>query len=330
MNPVFNVFTSCNLAYLPQAMILLESIRSQHDDCKVNIVLVEEKRKFSRSVQQCLDKFDRVIYPEDLWGERRFFNLFPYEVVEACTAIKGVALQTILNEGLPVVYLDPDIALFGRLDPVIASLSSASVLLTPHQLFPVDPNHWGEVHDERISLLTGVFNFGFLAVSPTHEGASFSKWWEYRTTNHAFDDRESGLFTDQKWGNLVPAIFPGSRILRHKGLNVASWNLHERTLRISNEGQYMIDDEPLVFFHFSKGRNGLQPVIQKSYENIYVASLWRWYLQTLEEKGRRIPEIEWSYMRFRNEGRELIEKSERRSFRQIGRRTRYQRNPFVH
>ena len=329
MKRSFKVFTSCNLAYLPQAMILLDSVRRRHGDCNFSIVLVEEKRRFPKSIQNCLDRFDQVIYPEDLWGDERFTRLFPYEVVEACTAVKGAALSKLLEDGLPVIYLDPDIVIFNRLDSVLSCFTQSSILLTPHQLLPLDPDQWGEVHDERVSLLTGVYNFGFLAVVPSEEGINFSKWWEYRTTNHAFDDRESGLFTDQKWGNLVPILFPGTRILRHKGMNVASWNLHERKIQVSADGEYLIENDPLIFFHFTKGFGGLQPVLQKSTDNIYVASIWRWYLERLTEERARITSSEWSYLRYKDQDRAVIEKPSRQSFRRLGPRTQFQKNPFV-
>ena len=49
---------------------------------------------------------------------------------------------------------------------------------------------------------------------------------------------------------MAPSYFGGVRILKDKSLNVAYWNLHERTLR-RRDGIYTVDDQPLSFFHFS-------------------------------------------------------------------------------
>jgi len=328
MNHKFHIFTSCNIAYLPQAMVLLKSVRKHHNDCLFSLVLVEEKRHFPKSIDAALSNFDQVIYPEDVWGEERFGNLFPYNVVEACTAIKGPALSKLLEQDLPVIYLDPDTVIFDRLDAVLHCIGSSSVVLTPHQLDPVSPDRWGGIHDERVSLLTGVFNFGFFAVSPTEEGKSFSKWWDFRTTTYSFDLPELGLFTDQKWGNLVPVLFPGTHILRHRGMNVASWNLHEREVEVSEVGSYLVDGDPLIFFHFTKGQNGVQPVLQKSIHNNYVASLWRWYLEELNEERRALPNNDWSYARYRDGEQQLIEQHSRREFRSVGRLSAHTVNPF--
>lgn len=328
MNPRARIFTSCNLHYLPQAMILLSSIRRFHEDCLVTLVLVEEKRKLPKSIEARLDQFDQVIFPEDLWGDERFGHLFRYDVVEACTAIKGPALAKLLEDGLPVIYLDPDIVLFGGLDSILDQLVNASVVLTPHQLSPVSTQGWGGLFDERTSLLTGVFNFGFLAVAPNQEGIDFADWWSFRTTTQAYDLPTAGLFTDQKWGNLVPALFPGTHISRHRGMNVASWNLHERKVHASPDGSLLVDDDPLVFFHFTKGPNGVTPVVQKATANMYVASLWRWYLEALKEERSKIPSVEWSYLKYFDQPEILIDQSTRREFQPLDTPTRKIGNPF--
>jgi hypothetical protein len=329
MSSKARIFTSCNLAYLPQALVLLASIRRFHNDFLVSLVLVEEKMEFPPLIQVRLDEFDQVIFPEDLWGEERFENLFSYDVVEACTAIKGPALAHLLEEGLPVIYLDPDVVLFSPLDHVLEQLKVSSILLTPHQLTPMSLDGWGGNFDERTTLLTGVFNFGFFAVNPDVAGIEFSTWFSLRTTFQAFDMPTSGLFTDQKWGNLVPVLFPDAHILRHRGMNVASWNLHERRVHVSPEGEFMVDNDPLVFFHFTKNWSGLDPVKQKSVNNYYVASLWRWYLEMLMEERSRVPLMKWSYKTY-FDTKQVIESSERRAFRRFDKRIRILENPFLY
>ena len=59
----------------------------------------------------------------DLVGEEFSQWIFGHDVVEACTAVKGRALQSLLERG-DVVYLDPDMAVFGSLDEFIAELRS--------------------------------------------------------------------------------------------------------------------------------------------------------------------------------------------------------------
>jgi hypothetical protein len=52
--------------------------------------------------------------------------------------------------------------------------------------------------------------------------------------------------------NLAPVFFGGFRVSRHVGLNMAYWNLHERTLVLDQDGHVTVNGvDPLVFFHFS-------------------------------------------------------------------------------
>jgi hypothetical protein len=62
---------------------------------------------------------------------------------------------------------------------------------------------------------------------------------------------------DQKWINLVPGLFDRVFVSRNAGLNMAYWNLHERTLKPASEGYAVTTrasgeaETPLCFFHFS-------------------------------------------------------------------------------
>ena len=40
-----------------------------------------------------------------------------------------------------------------------------------------------------------------------------------------YEEAAFGVYTDQRWCDLVPALFDGVKVLRDPGLNVASWNL---------------------------------------------------------------------------------------------------------
>ena len=57
------------------------------------------------------------------------------------------------------------------------------------------------------------------------------------------------MFTDQRWVDFVPSFFD-HHILKDPGYNVAYWNLHGREV-FSDGDRYLVDGEPLRFFHFS-------------------------------------------------------------------------------
>ena len=98
---------------------------------------------------------------------------------------------------------------------------------------------------------SGVYNCGFLAVGCHAKRDAFLDWWCKRLEFGAFVDFEAGLFTDQKWIDLAPGLFPDVQVLRHPGYNVAYWNLGHRALGIDERGHYTAGGQELAFFHFS-------------------------------------------------------------------------------
>ncbi|HEV2311263.1 MAG TPA: hypothetical protein VGU73_12145, partial [Acidimicrobiia bacterium] len=61
---------------------------------------------------------------------------------------------------------------------------------------------------------------------------------------------DDGYAVDQKWIDLVPALFEDYYVVRDTSYNVADWNLFGRHLT-ERDGTYYVDGEPLRFFHFS-------------------------------------------------------------------------------
>jgi hypothetical protein len=290
-------FTSCNLAYLDRASVLLRTVREMHPAWSVVLVLVDEMPVEEALLAQ-LDGFDEVILPGELGLRDLRRWLFGHDIVEACTAVKGVSLLRLLERGADVViYLDPDMALLAPLTPVVDALESSPIVLTPHQLRPAS-TMLAVVDNELGSLLTGVYNLGFLAVRRGPTGLAFAGWWADRLRDFCLDDPARGLFTDQRWMDLAPVFFPELHVLRDPGMNVASWNLVDREVHLDEHGDFRVDGSLLRMFHFSKAL-GAGPVMTLRYAegNVRVAELWRWYLAALATARRRLgnpPVWAWS------------------------------------
>jgi hypothetical protein len=276
-----SIFTSANLAYLPQCLILRESVERHEPDAHFVLVLVD-KMPSNPIIRERLELFDEILLVEDLLGDECESWMAQYEVVEACTSVKGRAVLRLLERGDNVVYLDPDTALFGPLDAFTSQLETSSVVLTPHQLAPaITGTPW--IADEISSLAYGIYNFGMFGVSACPEGITFAKWWDERLSTLCVDDIPRGLFVDQRWGDFVPNFFPDATICRHPGINLASWNLHQRLMTLDVDGNYLVNGDPLVMYHFTKGTGiGLQASRAKMDDNPLAADLWRWYLERLE------------------------------------------------
>jgi hypothetical protein len=275
-------FTSFTYAYLARARVLAQSVRRLHPDWALCAVVTD--RAPDGLPDNALAEFDVVLDATSLSlpDFRRW--IFRHDVVEACTAVKGAMLRYLLAAGAEkVIYLDPDIALFAPLDTILARLDGASIVLTPHQ---TEANEAGlAVRDnERGSMRYGIFNLGFLGIRNDDVGRAFADWWAERLYEACYDAPEQGLFTDQKYCDLVPGLFPGVHVERDPGCNVASWNVNRRLIAFNRRGELTAAGRLLRFYHFTK-IDGPGAAMTERYagDNVEVYELVAWYLRALAE-----------------------------------------------
>lgn len=294
-------FTSISFSYLAKARTLGWCLKRFHPDWVLTLCLTDrEPDGFSFNLDD--EPFDRVLWSDELPLENPKAWLFKHEVVEACTAVKGPALQLLTQtDAEKIFYLDPDIAVFQSLSPMLDMLDDASILLTPHQLTPEDKLD-AVIDNEICSLAHGTYNLGFLAIRNDSEGRRLAAWWNDRLLEYCFDDKASGIFVDQKWCDLVPAMFDRVKIVRDPGYNVASWNLSNRTISIETDGSIRVNGNPLRFFHFTKlGPIGDTMTRKYAQDNVEVYELWSWYKRMVDRFAEpRIPPGWWHFGTFDN------------------------------
>ncbi|MCL1095726.1 hypothetical protein [Shewanella kaireitica] len=235
-------FTVCNCAYLPKVYALADSLNMQNG-CVLNIVLFDKKRKIKEY------EFANIHWIEDLDVPSFSTLSFKYTVIELTTALKPWLAKFFLKS-LPtekIVFLDPDVYVYGSFDYLDDLLNDNPFIVTPHYLTPI--SH-GAVNDQQL-MRFGNYNLGFFAANDSMDSISFLTWWEERCFENAFDDPQFGVFTDQKWVTLGKLFFDFIYVIKHPGYNVAYWNLHERTVTSENEKSHNVNNENLVFIHFS-------------------------------------------------------------------------------
>ena len=83
------------------------------------------------------------------------------------------------------------------------------------------------------------------------EGLDCLNTYKADCTAWCYDRVEDGRYADQKYLDAWPDRYPSLKIIEHKGFNLANWNFHNYLIRFKGD-KVMIDDDPLVFFHFSE------------------------------------------------------------------------------
>lgn len=288
--------------YVPAARVVCRSFAEFHPGARCFVVVVD--RPLSSAVRssepfEAIDVADVGIpHFEDLLAQ--------YTILEANTAVKPFVLRHLFERyGLErLVYLDPDILVLGAMDAVFEALDRASVVVTPHMR---DPFRDDASPREVDVLRSGTYNLGFVALRRGPASSRLLDWWTKKTEHDCVIDFENGLFVDQKWMDLVPGYFGDCEILRHPGYNVAYWNLHERELALARNGRYVVDGEPLSFFHFSGFDPDHPAVLSKHQDRHHPADnpallrLCREYGERLRTAGhRQARHATWGYARLRN------------------------------
>ena len=212
-----------------------------------------------------------VVGPDDIGLPRVREMCFKYDVIELNTAVKPAFLTTLLERRGEdhIVYLDPDIMVARPLDELRRLMESAGIVLTPHVLSPIPLD--GKHPSDQDILISGAHNLGFIALTRSEEAAALLRWWGERLDDHCRIDVAHGLFTDQRWVDLVPGFFPSTALLRDPTYNVAFWNLHERKLERRGE-DYFVDGRPLAFYHFSGFNPAKRLVLSKHQDRVRVVA----------------------------------------------------------
>lgn len=240
---VYTIFTVCNLAYLPKALVLAESLLA-HECKKLNIYLIDKKCEIA--LPTSLATF---VWIEDVGISNLYGLAFKYDITEFSTSIKPFVALQLLEKFPKVIFLDPDTCVYYSIEPILSDLSKYPIVLTPHYTKP-QPDTWS---NSDIGMMRfGSFNLGFFAVSRSDEGENFLKWWSDRCFRFCFFETQFGLSTDQKWVSIAPCFFENLHVSFNLGYNVAFWNIHERDISHTIDGTYLVNEKyPLIFFHFS-------------------------------------------------------------------------------
>jgi hypothetical protein len=226
--------------------VLRDSLQEQAPDADFRVLVVG--RRDPDAIAAVQSAHLNATYADEL-GLPDFEQLaYKFDIVELNTALKPSFLKALFHAGFEkVVYLDPDIRLYAPPTPVLDALDRGEIALIPHSLAPVMD---GLRPSDIDFLRSGSFNLGFIGLRRGPQAFGLLDWWERRCLAHGFNDQGFGTFVDQKWLDLAPSYFDTVQILKHPGCNVAYWNLHERTVTVE-DGQYRVNNQPLVFFHFS-------------------------------------------------------------------------------
>ena len=233
--------------YLPYARVLTNSYLAQHPTGESIVLVIDDA---NGEVDDSAEPF-RVLRPDALSIERFEAMAAMYDVTELSTAVKPWLLEHLLADesASPVAYFDPDIRFYSSVEKIERLTAEHELVLTPHITAPIPDD--GRQPGELDVMASGVYNLGFVAMAPSERIHELLRWWQKRLRYDCVIDHALGYFVDQRWFDLVPNTFEGTAVMRDADMNVAYWNLHERAITRDADGSWLVNGEPLRFYHFS-------------------------------------------------------------------------------
>ncbi len=147
--------------YLPAARVLASSFRAHNPGGVMSVLVTDD---IYGEVRAAGEPFE-VVHVHDLDEDRSALHHMAaiYEITEFATSLKPWLLEHLLDRGATaVLYLDPDIVVFDRLDELARAAEECGIALTPHARAPFPRDN--KMTDEKAILAVGVYNLGFIGV----------------------------------------------------------------------------------------------------------------------------------------------------------------------
>jgi hypothetical protein len=242
MNTFCTIITA---SHFPLAKVLQASLQKQAPGSSLQVLVVDENNFISENglVIHSVHALADSSYFKGIEKKYGHNNIDYYR-----WALKPVFIGYLLEKGFDkVIFTDPDLYFVNDFTFLFAELDTHSVLLTPHWAI-LDPT---VNEDSLLAVLKGgLYNAGFIGVQKN--GAAAMDWWAGLCHYKTEDQKDLGLFVDQKYLDLLPVQFEGVKIVKHQGCNLASWNI-DSCKREMMGGKLMINKvyEP-VFIHFAR------------------------------------------------------------------------------
>ena len=159
-----------------------------------------------------------------------------------------------------LTYLDADLYFYASPEPIFAEMGTASVLISEHRY----PPHLKamEIH--------GIYNVGLLAFRNDDLAYACLSWWRAQCLEWCYDRPENGKYADQKYLDDWPERFAGVKVSEHPGAGLAPWNWANSHIQPRPDGTFLVDGQPLIFFHF----HGLKILNAWLYDPVYAGKLY--------------------------------------------------------
>jgi hypothetical protein len=244
------VQTVATTSYLPYVATLIDSIKAFDTSAQFSVLLTDIKPERVESLRNKFDYEIEIICCDDLdidhvESMREYYSCLEYN---AACKILAVDYQINKNGQTECLFLDADMFCLGNLAGVLEKVNS-DVAITPHSFAPY-PND-GYLPSDIEIIQSGQINAGFLFVKKSPRACEAIAWMKEKTRFEWFIAPRYGMHAEQQWLSALPYFFNDvTEVLNDPAINIAYWNLHERTLS-QDKDNIIVNGKPAILMHFS-------------------------------------------------------------------------------
>ena len=239
-----NYCTYFDRAYLPQGLALHESMEAHCQPYHLWILALCEETWLTLArlnLPHVTTVHMRAVETNELKQAREGRTWREY-----IWTLTGSWMVYVLRRAETVSYIDADCYFFSSPEQVFREIGDAPLGITPHR-FPSRAQHF-EVN--------GLYNVGL--VYATRAGLPCIQEWAQQCINWCYYRAEDGKYADQKYLDSWPEKW-GAHSIKHPGANLAPWNQEQYQYR-TDCGNLLIDEQPLVWYHFHQGLDPKWPI----------------------------------------------------------------------
>lgn len=249
----FHFATIITASHIPYARTLCESLKKNcENDFKLHCLIVDRQAS-QESTSEIKDFQNEIILynNHECLQNQGVAALFPKYATTSMDSLrwslKPVFVAQLLKSNAidAVAFVDSDQFFIGSPAPLFTDHATSRFILSPHDR-TVFPDDGQEFHDH---LTDGIFNGGLFVAR--RDAIEILDWWAMACAYRCEKNKPLGLFVDQRYLDLIPTQFSGSTWFKHKGLNVASWNIRMRPRLTSADGLLTAAGDPIICVHFS-------------------------------------------------------------------------------
>ncbi|MDH5740469.1 MAG: FkbM family methyltransferase, partial [Nitrospira sp.] len=231
--------------YLTRGLALIESLRkTESSDWAIFVICMDEMthvalRALALPNVHLIPLHEIETRDHELLAVKPTRNLVEYYWTLTPTVILRILER---NRTVKILtYVDADLFFFSSPQPLFDELGSGSVLIHEHRYSP---------KQAHLADHNGRYNVGLLSFRRDSNGLTALRWWRERCLEWCFARYEQGKMGDQLYLNDWPSRFSGVVVLKNPGGGVGPWNHDRYDFRLSKESRVLIDDRPVIFYHF--------------------------------------------------------------------------------